>query len=121
MYTDEEEKKFYQQVGELIKSHRIRSDKSHENLANYLGLSRSSIINIENGRQNILLHSLVGVADFLSIPITELIPLKQTTNRSIDEDVKSKINKKITSESQVNKFEDFINLSSSKNSSNDSS
>lgn len=115
MYTDEEEQKFYQQVGELIKSHRIRADKSHENLAQYVGLSRSSIINIENGRQKILLHSLVDVAEFLTVNILELIPAKQGLNQVIDEAIKSKINKKIESDSQVTRFEGFINLSSSKN------
>lgn len=120
MYTEQDEKKFYQQVGELIKSSRIRSEKSHENVASYVGLSRASIINIENGRQKILLHTLLDVADFLGIKVTELIPAKQGAASEINNDVKSKINKRIGSESQVIKMEGFINLSSSKNQTDES-
>lgn len=119
MHTDIEEKNFYQQVGELIKSHRIRADKNHDALASHLGLSRSSIINIENGRQKILLHTLIDAAEFFNISVTELIPQKPQVNEAIDDEIISKISKKIWSDSQVSRFENFINLSSSKNQDND--
>jgi transcriptional regulator with XRE-family HTH domain len=43
-------------------------------MADAVGLSRSSIANIERGRQPIYIHALVRIAKRLQIPISNLIP-----------------------------------------------
>lgn len=45
-------------------------------LANRVGLSRTSITNIECGRQGLLVHQLVDIADALDVPVAKLIPSK---------------------------------------------
>jgi DNA-binding XRE family transcriptional regulator len=47
---------------------------SQEMLADELGLSRTSITNIEKGRQPVQLHTLYIIARLLSIDIKELLP-----------------------------------------------
>jgi transcriptional regulator with XRE-family HTH domain len=47
---------------------------SQEVLANAVGLTRTSITNIEHGRQPIQLHTLYLMANFLGIQTTDLLP-----------------------------------------------
>ncbi|MBV8092995.1 MAG: helix-turn-helix transcriptional regulator [Acetobacteraceae bacterium] len=47
---------------------------TQEALANKTGLTRTSIINIEKGRQQILLHTLMDISRALQVPVGELIP-----------------------------------------------
>jgi len=48
-------------------------------LAGLLSLTRTSITNIEKGRQKLLVHTLLGLAECLSVPVRELIPEVQKT------------------------------------------
>lgn len=69
----EENKDFYTAVGQQIA--RIRTGRlTQEALGNKTGLTRTSIINIEKGRQQILVHTLVDIAGALQVPVQELIP-----------------------------------------------
>lgn len=43
-------------------------------LAEKLNLTRTSVINIEKGRQQVLLHTLVNIARALQVSPTDLIP-----------------------------------------------
>ena len=47
---------------------------TQEALAKKAMLTRTSIINMEKGRQQILVHSLVDIAQALRVPLNELIP-----------------------------------------------
>ena len=47
---------------------------TQEKLGGLAGLSRTSISNIEKGRQQIHLHQLAQLADRLEIPIEALVP-----------------------------------------------
>jgi transcriptional regulator with XRE-family HTH domain len=47
---------------------------TQEALAKKVSLTRTSIINIEKGRQQILLHNLVDIARALQVSPAELIP-----------------------------------------------
>jgi transcriptional regulator with XRE-family HTH domain len=51
---------------------------TQEGLADKVSLTRTSIINIEKGRQQILLHNLVDIARALQVPPAELIPHEQS-------------------------------------------
>ena len=67
---------FYKQVGEKIRTHRGK-DLSQEALACAVGLTRTSISNIENGRQRLLLHTLADIAAALKVDAASLLPSRQ--------------------------------------------
>lgn len=65
---------FYSEFGRLVRSHRNRLKLTQGQLAERIGLSRTSITNIEQGRQKILLHQLYQLADALQINPSTLLP-----------------------------------------------
>lgn len=69
---------FYRAFGKLVHLHRKRCDgMTQEKLAALVGLSRTSITNIEQGRQHVSLHQLYALADALrTTPDTLLPPLR---------------------------------------------
>jgi transcriptional regulator with XRE-family HTH domain len=69
--TDEELYKF---IGLRIKAEREDMEMSQERLAQCLGMTRTSISNIENGQQRVQLHTLYQIARSLSMPVMDLIP-----------------------------------------------
>ena len=64
---------FYRQVGQSIRTRRAKN-LSQEALASAVGLTRTSISNIESGRQRMLLHTLVDIADALKVEASTLLP-----------------------------------------------
>lgn len=68
---------FYRQFGQLLAEVRRKKGISQEFLADELGLSRTSITNIEKGRQPIQLHSLYRIARLLEVELKELLPSPQ--------------------------------------------
>jgi transcriptional regulator with XRE-family HTH domain len=66
-------RKFYAAVGSRIAKART-GRMTQEALAGKTSLTRTSIINIEKGRQQILVHTLVDIAQALQVPITDLVP-----------------------------------------------
>lgn len=75
---------FYKQVGARVRE--LRGAKlTQEELAKASGLSRASIVNIEAGRQKLLLHNLFGISKALGVSPTEFIgPLEQIALSDID-------------------------------------
>ena len=69
----DQNRSFYAAIGGRIAKARI-GVATQEELARKAGLTRTSIINIEKGRQQILVHTLVDIARALKTPISELIP-----------------------------------------------
>ena len=67
-------KKIYFITGSRIKQLRTEKHISQKSFAFKLGLTRTSISNIEHGRQKILLDTLWRIADILKVDIVELIP-----------------------------------------------
>ena len=51
-----------------------KSKMTREDLALKVSLTRTSIINIEKGRQQLLVHTLADIAGALGVPVTELLP-----------------------------------------------
>lgn len=58
----------------LIRERREERGLSQEGLAKAVGLKRPSMSNIENGRQNILLHTLCDIAETLDTNTDALLP-----------------------------------------------
>ena len=68
---------FYRQFGRLLAEARRKKGISQELLADELGLSRTSITNIEKGRQPVQLHSLYCIARLLGVELKDLLPSPQ--------------------------------------------
>jgi transcriptional regulator with XRE-family HTH domain len=68
---------FYRQFGRLLADVRRKKGVSQEIVADEIGLSRTSITNIEKGRQPIQLHSLYRIARLLGVEIKEILPSPQ--------------------------------------------
>jgi len=73
---DMDEKTFYKEFGSLIKNLRNRSQQklTQAELSKRVGLSRTSVTNIEAGRQKVALHSLYYFASALGVKPSELLP-----------------------------------------------
>jgi transcriptional regulator with XRE-family HTH domain len=65
---------FYRQVGKIIRTERELAELTQDELAVQVGLTRTSITNIEKGRQRIQLHTLYAIADELNISAFDLLP-----------------------------------------------
>ena len=60
--------------GSRVRELRENRSVTQEELARRVQLSRASITNIEKGRQRVLLHQLVNIADALDAKPSELMP-----------------------------------------------
>lgn len=69
----DENRNFYAAVGRQIARARA-GQLTQEALAVKAALTRTSIINIEKGRQQILLHTLVDISRALQVSISDLLP-----------------------------------------------
>lgn len=65
---------FYREVGSSIRQVRRSKGMTQESLAESVGLKRTSLINIEKGRQRILLHTFVELTSKLQVPPSHLLP-----------------------------------------------
>ncbi|MDA3616683.1 helix-turn-helix domain-containing protein [Polluticaenibacter yanchengensis] len=77
------EEKFYKELGAKIASCRNQKDVNQDVLADFLKLSRPSIVNIEKGRQKPNVLTLVLIANYLQVKIDDLIP--KINNIDIDD------------------------------------
>lgn len=107
---------FYNDLGEKIKVERLRQRISQEELANYLGLTRSSIINLEKGRHRPSVYQLIQIAAMLNIEYTKLIPValqvnrNTTTNKELKEKVQSILDPGEFDDKAKNAVLDFLSL-----------
>ena len=72
LMTDFDE--IYRGVGRKIRQTRENQHLSQDSLAKRLGISRTSMVNIEAGRQRAPLHLLWQIAELLETKVTLLIP-----------------------------------------------
>ncbi len=120
MLSKTEQQEFYNRLGDKIRLLRDEKSIKQEALASYLGFTRISISNIETGKQKIQLHTLIDLADYMNVPVEEIIPALKTIK--IESSEKHKLEKKILNTEisnrplAVEKIKDFIRLSTSKNS-----
>ena len=82
---------FYAEVGRRIRQTREERGLTQEVLAELVSLTRTSITNIEKGRQKILAHTLVDLATALRVAPATLLPESNTTADSeLDELLKER-------------------------------
>jgi transcriptional regulator with XRE-family HTH domain len=68
------QRQFYAEVGRRIRLARKACTLTQESLASRVSLTRTSITNIEQGRQKFPLHMLAELADALQVAPTALLP-----------------------------------------------
>jgi transcriptional regulator with XRE-family HTH domain len=64
--TDQEKTEFYSRIGFNIRTAREKREMKQHVLAEMLGLSRASVVNIEKGRQHVTMHTLWQIAALLN-------------------------------------------------------
>ena len=80
----------YTDIGKRIATARLASGLTQADLGEAISLSRTSITNIEGGRQKILVHTLFDIAAVLHVDVKELLPQSlestqtATQGRSLD-------------------------------------
>jgi len=117
LLTNEATTIFYRRLGEIIKRARVEFGVSQEIVAEALGLSRVSIVNIEKGRQKIQIHTLIEIVNYLDIPISDFFEnVRNAIPLEIGAVYEKKIIKKANTENslEVNKLKEFIQLTMSK-------
>jgi transcriptional regulator with XRE-family HTH domain len=82
---------FYAEVGRRIRQTREERGLTQEALAELVSLTRTSITNIEKGRQKILAHTLVDLATALRVAPATLLPESNTrADSELDELLKER-------------------------------
>ena len=71
----------YEEFGRGLRSVRKSANLTQEALAERVGLSRTSITNIERGRQHVSLHMLFSLAAAVGVEPAELLPQKEAVYR----------------------------------------
>lgn len=69
--------RFYKDLGDRIREHREQYSGvglTQEQLAEKVGLSRASIVNVEKGRQRVAAHQLFIFAEALRVSPVDLLP-----------------------------------------------
>jgi len=71
--------KIYRLFGDRVRELREKRNVTQEELGRRVALSRTSITNIEKGRQRVLLHQMVSIATALEAKPEELMPPASAT------------------------------------------
>jgi transcriptional regulator with XRE-family HTH domain len=71
---------FYKAMGQRLRDARRTAKLTQEKLADAIGLSRTSITNIETGRQPLHCHVLVHIAEVLGVNPADLIPATKASS-----------------------------------------
>jgi len=91
MLDKEQQTEFYESVGEKIKEARKAQEMNQDVLADLLGISRVSLVNIEAGKQRVPLHVLLDICEALNVTMNDLVP--QSAETTIDPAILNKIKK----------------------------
>jgi DNA-binding XRE family transcriptional regulator len=67
----------YKEFGQRVKIGRGTSKLTQDMLAHQIGLSRTSITNIESGKQAVLLHQVYDIAKALDTTVQTLLPAEE--------------------------------------------
>ena len=79
----EDNRDFYGAVGNQIALFRKSRRITQEDLAGRISMTRTSVINIEKGRQQVLVHTLLDIARALRVPVSELLPGEESIEASL--------------------------------------
>lgn len=65
---------FYEEFGRALRECRIKANLTQDDVASKVGLGRTSVTNIEKGRQQVSLHMLYQLADAVDAQPSSLLP-----------------------------------------------
>lgn len=65
----------YKFIGERVSEFRKANKMNQDDLAKKAAISRTTISNIESGRQQVSIHTLMNIAEALNLEMHSLIPL----------------------------------------------
>lgn len=82
----EDQAAFYEEVGRRIRLAR-KGRLTQQDLADRVSLTRTSITNIEKGRQKLLLHTLSDIAEALQVSPADLLPASSVESANELDDV----------------------------------
>lgn len=106
--------KFYEWIGSSITSKRKELGLTQAELANKTGMSRTSIVNIENGKQYPPLHLLWEISYALETKPSEILPQNSVSlfDNEIDNSLRkvalSKAKKSEIAEESISKIKAFV-------------
>lgn len=66
--------RLYQTIGQKLKAVRKDNQQTQAGMAEILGLERTSVTNIERGKQRPGIHVLYRCCEYFEIPIAEFLP-----------------------------------------------
>lgn len=89
---------FYAEIGRRVRLARERIGLTQDSLATQVMLSRTSVTNIEKGRQKVLAHTICSLAGELSVLPAELLP---ETPPPVESDDKPAAEKSVLSRSRT--------------------
>lgn len=84
-----ENQEFYRELGRCIREAREKSHLTQEALAVEVSLTRTSVTNIEKGRQQLLVHTLVQISRALNVAPESLLPESQLSTKDLDDQLKT--------------------------------
>lgn len=96
--SDQDQKFLYEFVGNKISVLRKEAGYSQQILAEKLGKSRVSIVNIEKGRQHTTLALIVELSIIFKVPLDEFVPQKNDSKSSSK--LRTRINKEVKTTSK---------------------
>jgi transcriptional regulator with XRE-family HTH domain len=99
---------FYQRLGQNIRKCRKWRGLSQDALAKLIGLTRTSLTNIENGRQHPPLHTFCEIVEQLKVDISELLPHPLTTTEPVN--VKVMVGRQVRGENERTFIETGIGI-----------
>jgi len=92
----------YEEIGSRIKNARVKANLKQEHVAEYLGLTRMSVANIEKGKQRPSIHLLLLIGEVLAVRYTDLIPSLSDRHERIEQ-ISEKISKdEIVADTKIN-------------------
>ncbi len=100
--TDQEKTDFYSKIGSNIKAAREKREMKQHVLADMLGLSRASVVNIEKGRQHVTMHTLWQIATLLNSNFSDFTEGLGKQSPTKVETQRMKFDDSFTSESEKN-------------------
>lgn len=79
-------KQLYRAFGALLREIRNQSDLTQSQLGDRVGLGRTAVTNIENGKQAVALHQVYEFADALGVSVEKLLPQLEPQRHSVQMD-----------------------------------
>src|ERR1700749_654544 len=76
---------YYVELGRRIRAARLEAEMTQHDLANLVGLTRTSITNIEKGRQPIPIHILAEIAGHVKAEVLRLLPPNSLLKKNISD------------------------------------